>query len=262
MHPDLYNPNFGCLKEVHFGGLTIYSLTTPPGQSCTSNPCPIRLNQEALGMGSLVVFSRFGDVSTEIKCVYKEPLNKKKFDQELWVKEAEFREKEYTPAVDTWSFGLIVYESASAGVSRVKGGCTYDSLSSMKRYRGNACCEQHLNSHRDEDPTKYFYAFDPNVRYIKSEATSPSSRVPSTTASLQSVRYFFGDRIFWWKLAARSWLRQILFRRYRKRTIQIRELGRKAVRLREAPITSVPEGKVGGIGDKTLESLSLIARLT
>ncbi|KAH9212571.1 kinase-like domain-containing protein [Leptodontidium sp. 2 PMI_412] len=91
--PDQYNANVDRFleeaNEPHLNGLGIYSPTAPSSQSHTPTQGPIRLKRETLGKGAFAVVRRFWDVSTGLEYAYKEPLNKRKFDEKLWEKEAE-----------------------------------------------------------------------------------------------------------------------------------------------------------------------------
>jgi len=97
-NPRLYNANVDRFlqeakanEELPFGGLGIQSLnsTAPPSGTQTPSQNPIRLKQGTLGKGAFAVVRRFWDVSTGHDYAYKEPRDKKKFNLEMWRKEAD-----------------------------------------------------------------------------------------------------------------------------------------------------------------------------
>ena len=91
-HSDLYSINVDqFLKkkdELYLNRLDIFSSTASLSQSHILNQHLIHLKQETLSKRVFTVVRCFWDVSTEIEYVYKEPLNKRKFDWELWKKKA------------------------------------------------------------------------------------------------------------------------------------------------------------------------------
>lgn len=90
---DQYNANIDRFlneaHEPHLNGLGIFSPTAPPSQSHTPNQRAIRLKQETLGTGAFAVVRRYWDVSTGMEYAYKEPLDRRRFNQKLWEKEAD-----------------------------------------------------------------------------------------------------------------------------------------------------------------------------
>jgi hypothetical protein len=77
--------------ELPLGRFSIQSLpsTAAPSGAQTPKQGAIRLKQETLGKGAFAVVRRFWDVSTGLEYAYKEPLNKRKFREDLWNREIE-----------------------------------------------------------------------------------------------------------------------------------------------------------------------------
>ncbi|KAL5329716.1 hypothetical protein ACEPPN_003231 [Leptodophora sp. 'Broadleaf-Isolate-01'] len=78
-------------EELPLGRFSIKSLppTVAPSGAQTPNQGAIRLKQETLGKGAFAVVRRFWDVSTGLEYAHKEPLNKRKFREDMWNREIE-----------------------------------------------------------------------------------------------------------------------------------------------------------------------------
>lgn len=101
-YPDLYIANVNRFlweaidkDEFRFSALGINSTRSTAAASGTQTPSqvPVRIVQETLGKGSFAVVRRYWDVSTGVEYAYKELLNKKKYDKDLWEKEIKIKKQ-------------------------------------------------------------------------------------------------------------------------------------------------------------------------
>ncbi|KAG4437683.1 hypothetical protein IFR05_006845 [Cadophora sp. M221] len=78
-------------EELPLGIFSIQSCpsTAAPSGAQSTNQGAIRLKQETLGRGTFAAVRCFWDVSTELDYAYKEPINKRKFREDMWNREIE-----------------------------------------------------------------------------------------------------------------------------------------------------------------------------
>jgi hypothetical protein len=84
-YPDLYNENINLFEIGTLGLRSIGSSIAP-----TLRPQdPIRLKQEILNKGAFAIIRYYWDISTGLEYIYKEPLNKRRFEKGVWEKETD-----------------------------------------------------------------------------------------------------------------------------------------------------------------------------